>query len=76
MAQVLVRSLDPAVVERLKARALHHGRSLQAELKKVLEQAAGVSAADAQALAGRIRRRLAGRRHSDSTALVAGDRRR
>lgn len=76
MAQVLVRNLDPAVVKRLKARALRHGRSLQAEVKILLEQAAGVSAEDAQALAARIRRRLAGRRHSDSAALVAEDRRR
>lgn len=76
MAQVLVRNLDPVVVERLKARALRHGRSLQAELKLVLEQAVGVSAADAKALAARIRRRLAGRHHSESAALVAEDRRR
>ncbi len=76
MAQVLVRNLDPTLVERLKARALRHGRSLQAELKSVLEQAAGVGAEDARALAARIRRRLAGRQHSDSAALVAEDRRR
>ena len=76
MAQVLVRNLDPAVVERLKSRALGHGRSLQAEVKRILEQAAGVGAEDARALAARIRRRLAGRRHSDSAALVAEDRRR
>ncbi len=76
MAQVLVRNLDPAVVERLKSRALRHGRSLQAEVKRVLEQAAGAGVEDARALAARIRRRLAGRRHSDSAALVAEDRRR
>ncbi len=76
MAQVLVRNLDPGAVERLKARALRHGRSLQAELKSVLEQAAGVSAEDARALAARIRRRLAVRQQSDSAALVAEDRRR
>lgn len=76
MAQVLVRNLDPAVVERLKSRALRHGRSLQAEVKRVLEQAVGVGVEDARALAARIRRRLAGRRHSDSAALVAEDRRR
>ncbi len=76
MAQVLVRNLEGAVVERLKARARRHGRSLQAELKSVLEQAAGVNAEEARALAARIRRRLAGRRHSDSAALVAEGRRR
>ncbi|MFQ5938275.1 MAG: toxin-antitoxin system, partial [Acidiferrobacterales bacterium] len=36
MAQVLVRGLDNAVVERLKQRASQHGRSLQGELRYVL----------------------------------------
>ena len=54
MAQVLVRDLDPAVVETLKARAADHGRSLQAELKSILEtQARQVSRAEARALAAR-----------------------
>lgn len=40
MAEVLVRNLDEAVVEQLKGRARGNGRSLQAELKLILEQAA------------------------------------
>ena len=40
MASVLVRDLDQAVVERLKARAEENGRSLQKELKAILETAA------------------------------------
>lgn len=40
MAQVLVRNLDDAVVERLKARAAKAGRSLEAELRGILEAAA------------------------------------
>ena len=40
MSEVLVRNLDEAVVEQLKARARGSGRSLQAELKLILEQAA------------------------------------
>ena len=48
MAQVLVRDLDPAIVEKLKARAADHGRSLQAELKAILEaQASQVTKAEA-----------------------------
>lgn len=74
MAQVLVRDLKADVVARLKARAERSGRSLQAELKDVLEQASRQSAVDARALAARIRRRLAGRGHSDSAELVADDR--
>jgi antitoxin FitA len=74
MAQVLVRDLKADVVARLKARAERSGRSLQAELKDVLEQASRQSAIDPRALAARLRRRLAGRSHSDSADLVAADR--
>lgn len=74
MAQVLVRDLDKALIERLKARAKRHGRSLQVELKLILEQAAGTDMAEARKLASRLRRKLAGRAHSDSAALLAEDR--
>ena len=39
MAQVLVRQLDTNVVARLKKRAKEHGRSLQSEVKTILEEA-------------------------------------
>ena len=39
MAQVLVRQLDNKVVVRLKKRAKEHGRSLQSEVKTILEEA-------------------------------------
>jgi plasmid stability protein len=74
MAQVLVRELKPEVVTRLKDRARSRGRSLQAELKDILEQASRQGTLDARSVALRIRRRLAGRRHSDSVDLVALDR--
>jgi plasmid stability protein len=78
MAQVLVRGLDPKVVARLKERARDQGRSLEAELRGVIEQAASldVDLAETRELAARLRRRLAGRKHSDSAELVAEDRRR
>lgn len=76
MPKVLVRDLSPVVIERLKTRARQHGRSLQAELKSILGQAARTNAGTARALAARIRQRLAGRSHSDSVALLAEDRRR
>jgi antitoxin FitA len=76
MAQVLVRGLDPAIVETLKERARSKGRSLEAELRGVIEQAAGADLAGSRELAARIRRRLAGRKHSDSGILVAEDRER
>jgi plasmid stability protein len=74
MAQVLIRDLDPRVVERLKVRARDRGRSLEAELRGILETAAMVDRRESRALAARIRRRLSGRAHSDSAALQAEDR--
>ena len=74
MAQVLVRNIAEATVDRLKRRARSHGRSLQAELHDILERAARTDIADARRAAERIRRRLADREHTDSTELIAEDR--
>ena len=74
MPQVLVRELDLAVVERLKQRARSHGRSLEAELREILQCAAKSGIADARELADRIRRNLSDRQHTDSTQLVQEDR--
>ena len=76
MAQVLVRDLDKTVIERLKARAEQHGRSLQVELKTIIEQAASYDLEKAKRLAAKLRRELAGRKYSDSGELQAEDRRR
>lgn len=76
MAQVLVRDLDSEVVKRIKSRARQNGRSLEAELRDILEQAAAADASEARALASRLRRRLSGRAHTDSAALLAEDRQR
>lgn len=77
MAQVLVRDLDASVVEKLKARAADHGRSLQAELKAILEaQVTQVTKAEARALAASIRRRIGVRPQTDSGMLQAEDRER
>jgi antitoxin FitA len=77
MAQVLVRGLDDITVERLKQRAVSNGRSLQAELKAILEeQARMLQKAEARALAARIRQRIASRAQSDSGELQAEDRQR
>jgi plasmid stability protein len=49
MAQVLVRNLDDAVVARLKQRAAAKQRSLEAELREILERAARSDKAEALA---------------------------
>ena len=40
MASLLIRNLDDAAVTRLKARARRHNRSLQGEVKSILESEA------------------------------------
>ena len=74
MAQILVRDLEEQTVERLKNRAKRGGRSLQGEVKSILEQAAQVDGAAALSLARRIRRRHKGRRFGDSAALIREER--
>jgi antitoxin FitA len=75
MATALVRDLDDAVYERLKARAAGNRRSLEAELREILVLASkqmDVSAARAAAEA--MRRRLEGRPHSNSGEILAEER--
>jgi plasmid stability protein len=79
MSDVLVRNLDESVVEQLKSRARGNGRSLQAELKLILEQAARPetsppSRAEYRELAERVRATLGDRPQADSAALLAEDR--
>lgn len=76
MAEVLIRNLDERTVTRLKQRAARNERSLQAELQTIIERAAMVDVVDGSALAARIRRKLSDRKHTDSTTLIASDRRR
>jgi plasmid stability protein len=76
MAQVLVRDLDTVVVERLKVRARQHGRSLQGEVKAILEAATPMSMSEARDLAEEWQRRLAGRIKGDSSELIREDRER
>ena len=49
MAQVLIRNLDDEAVERLKARAAAKRRSLEAELREILEEASKPSKTEAMA---------------------------
>ena len=75
MGQVLVRGLDDEVLDRLRKRAEGHNRSLEAELRDILEQASRqVDVATARDLADRVRRKLEGRPHTDSAELIRQDR--
>ncbi len=74
MPQVLIRDLDPSVIAKLKSRARRHRRSLQAELKDILEQAASAGAVDVRAKVKLVRAMFAGRTFRDSTSLIRRDR--
>ena len=76
MAQVLVRNLTEKVVRQLKKRAEQRGRSLQAEVKLILEEAAQQDNEEFWKAADSIRERLrrTGRKFSDSAELVREDR--
>jgi plasmid stability protein len=77
MGQITVQDLDDSVIDALRARAARHRRTLEAELRVILERAADervVDIAEARVRAERISRSLDGRTHSDSTALMRSDR--
>ena len=78
MAQILVRNLDETVVARLKERANLNGRSLQAEVKMILEQAAAdggkVDMVTARRMFEELQRRFAGRKFPDTVELIREDR--
>jgi antitoxin FitA len=76
MAQIIVRNLDDAIVDRLKARARDNDRSLEAEVRHILEQSARVDMAQARQIAIDIRERLKGRKFPDVAELIREDRER
>ena len=74
MAQILIRNIENNVVEGLKKRAVQSGRSLQGEIKLILEQTASVNTSSALDLTRRIRKKFKGRTLTDSVDLLREDR--
>ena len=81
MAELVIKDVDDATLEKLAKQAEAFGRSLQEELKVILKQAAlyadttpKVSMAEARRMADEMRTRLAGRHHTDSAELQREDR--
>ena len=75
MANVSVRNLDDAVVERLRAQAEAQGRSLEAELRRILTEAAKPTLAESAERLARFRKETWGDRvFSDSSILIREDR--
>jgi plasmid stability protein len=81
MTQVVIENLDPNVIEKLKVRAQRQGRTLEAELKVILEMAAeGVDTATLKAAAwervDKARSKYVGQTFTDSVELWREDRQR
>ncbi len=77
MAEILVRDVDPAVVERLKERARKNGHTLEGEARIILERSAGeqkLSLSEFGKICDDIRRRFKGREFPDSVELIREDR--
>ncbi len=71
-----MRNLDNSVVERSKSRARNNGRSLEAEVRLILEQSARVDMSTARNMAMDMRMRLKGRKFPDVAELIREDRER
>lgn len=83
MTQLVIKDLEPLIVEKLIVRAQRQGRSLEAELKAILEAVAEAEVVDRAAVMAAARKRIeqarqkyAGRTFSDSVELLREDRQR
>ena len=77
MAQILVRNLDEEVVRKLKERAKLQGRSLQSEVRMILQGAAGremMTMEEARRFSEKIAARLGKKKFPDSAELIREDR--
>jgi antitoxin FitA len=69
VGQLTVRKLDDEIIRRLKLRAARHGRSAEAELRAILEEALQSEEEDFWTLADRLRAETP-QPQSDSGELV------
>ena len=58
MSSIVIRKLDPSVKERLRIRAARHGRSMEAEARRILQTVLDRSETRAQHLYERVRERF------------------
>lgn len=76
MADLLIRNLEPVVIKRLKLRAKEHHRSLQGELKYIVEGAIKSSMEEAKKTSVLWHKHLLGGSYSDSAVLLREERNR
>ncbi len=82
MAEIVVRDVDDAVVEKLRERAEKAGRSLEAEVNAILEQSASLQSDNspqvdmptARRMFEEIREKFEGREFPDPVELIREDR--
>ncbi len=81
MSQLIIENLDPKLTEKLQRLARQHDRTVEAEVKAILEAAIEAEAVKQQAIAAqawekidRARAKYAGRTFSDSVELLREDR--
>ncbi len=74
MADLIIRNVGPETIKRLKLRAKQHHRSLQSELKYILESTTKMSIKEAKKLSRAWHRRLSDHSFSDSTKLLRKER--
>ena len=76
MPNILVRDISDSALDKLKNAAKRSNRSLQQELKELIEHRALHVSADLGSQAETIREKLRkkGRKHTDSTGLLRKDR--
>jgi plasmid stability protein len=75
MPDILIRGLSAQTIRRLKARAKRNGRSLQGEVRTIIEIDARPSVTELLAGARECRKKL-GRRFEDSVTMIREDRER
>jgi plasmid stability protein len=73
MTDILIRGVDAKTLKGLKTRAKRNGRSLQSEVKTILETSMGPTLAESVARAAMWRKKW-GRKFSDSALLIREDR--
>ena len=76
MPQLLIRNLDEPTIDKLKELAKRHNRSLQGEVKLILEEHAARPQEEPLMIAERWQSYFAERTFSDSTNQVREDRER
>jgi plasmid stability protein len=76
MPHILIRDLDPSTIARLKLSAKQPGRSLQREVKAILEDTVPFTISEFRAVSEKWHKRLKGRKFTDSAKLIREDRER